>query len=67
MNITEFAESLERVAEIQRKAGWSERSIQLYANEQRATSLDDTGTPFSSILMIGAGLACDNSRFGVFK
>lgn len=61
MTKEEFEEQLISVAEIQRNAGWSEESIRLYAEEQRAFIGDDP----SGVLMIGAGLACDNSRFGV--
>lgn len=61
MTKEEFEKQLLSVAEIQRQAGWSENSIRLYAEEQRAINGDDP----SGVLMIGAGLACDNSRFGV--
>jgi len=64
MTKEEFELGLERVAQIQREAGWSDESIQLYADEQRFLSPDEA---LGCILMVGAGLACDNSRFGVYK
>lgn len=65
MTRIEFENQLLSVAEIQRKAGWHESGISLYADEQREISLDDNGDPFSCLLMVGAGLACNNSRFGI--
>lgn len=65
MTRIEFENQLISVAAIQRKAGWHENGISLYADEQREISLDDNGDPFSCILMVGAGLACNNSRFGI--
>lgn len=61
MTKEEYLAGLERAAEIQRAAGWSESSIQMYRNEHEAV----TGDSYSAILIVGAGLACDNSRFGV--
>lgn len=64
MTREQFESELLLVAEIQRKAGWSEYSIALYAQEQRDTTPDEA---LPCVLMIGAGLACNNSRFGVYK
>lgn len=61
MTPKEFEENLLQVAEIQRNAGWSELSIGLYAEEQRQTTLGS----LECVKLIGAGLACDNTRFGV--
>jgi len=61
MTPQQFEEELLKVAEIQRKAGWGEHSINLYAIEQREMNEGS----MESTLMIGAGLACDNTRFGV--
>lgn len=61
MTLSEFEDGLVKVAKIQADAGWSERSIELYADEMRAISL----CSLDAVLMVGAGLACDNSRFGV--
>ena len=60
MTPAEFEQALVRVAETQRKAGWPESAIMLYVLEQRATTPDP-----AAILVVGAGLAQDNSRFGV--
>lgn len=60
-----YEEQAARVAQIQREAGWSERSIELYANEQKATCCDENGNLYKGVLLLGAGLAQDNSRFGV--
>lgn len=62
MTSEEFEQALVRVAQIQRDAGWPESAIMLYAMEQRACTPDP-----SSILIVGAGLAQDNSRFGVYR
>lgn len=62
-----YQEQADKVAQIQREAGWSERSIELYAQEQKAICCDNFGNLLPGILMIGAGLAQDNSRFGVYK
>lgn len=61
MTKQEYEDGLRRAAEIQRKAGWSEDSIRSYADEHRAM----TGGCYGSILLVGAGLAQDNSRHGV--
>lgn len=63
MTREEFDYQLLVVADIQRRAGWSEHSISLYAKEQRDTTPDEA---LPCVLMIGAGLAQDNSRFGVY-
>lgn len=60
-----YQEEADKVAQIQREAGWSEESIKLYAQEQKVLCCDQDGNLFSSILMLGAGLSQDNSRFGV--
>lgn len=62
-----YEEEAEKVAKIQREAGWSELSIQLYAEEQKAICCDEDGNLYKSIVGLGAGLAQDNSRFGVYK
>lgn len=61
MTPEKFEQELLKVAAIQREAGWSDHSIRLYALEQRET----TKGSLECTLMIGAGLACDNTRFGV--
>ena len=61
MTKEEFEKGLEQAAKIQRAAGWSEYSIQMYRKEQEAI----TGDKYAGVLLVGAGLACDNSRFGV--
>lgn len=61
MTPEQFESELLKVANIQRDAGWSELSISLYAIEQREVAKGS----MECILMIGAGLACDNTRFGV--
>lgn len=63
MNKAEFERQLAAAGDVQRNAGWDERSIMLYAEEQRAV----TGDNYGCILLVGAGLAQDNSRFGVKK
>lgn len=62
-----YQEEADKVAQIQREAGWSEHSIYLYAQEQKALCCDENGQLKKGILGIGAGLAQDNSRFGVYK
>ena len=62
-----YEEEAEKVAKIQREAGWSELSIQLYAEEQKAICCDENGDLYKGIIALGAGLAQDNSRFGVYK
>ncbi|MBI6882463.1 hypothetical protein [Pseudomonas putida] len=61
MTKDQFEKDLVRVAEVQRKAGWSQNSIDLYAAEIRAINGDN----LNGLLAVGAGLACDNTRFGV--
>lgn len=63
MTPEDFEAQLVGVAQTQRKAGWSEESIRLYAEEQRAT----VGGCLEGVVAIGAGLACDNTRFGVLQ
>lgn len=63
MTPDEFEMQLAHVAYVQSKAGWSEESVASYAQEQR----DIWKGNYSGLLMIGAGLACDNTRHGVFK
>jgi hypothetical protein len=63
MTREEFKYQLLVVADIQRREGWSERSIGLYADEMWALTPDEC---LPCTLMIGAGLAQDNSRFGVY-
>ena len=60
MTKEEFEADLIKVANIQRNAGWSDYSINSYAEELRFICGDGAG-----ILMVGAGLAQDNSRHGV--
>jgi len=60
-----YAVQAAKVAQTQREAGWSERSIELYAREQKILCCDENGELCKGILFIGAGLAQDNSRFGV--
>jgi hypothetical protein len=60
MTKEEFEVDLIKVANIQRNAGWSDYSINSYAEEIRFIFGDGEG-----VLMIGAGLAQDNSRHGV--
>jgi hypothetical protein len=57
----EYEAGLLRAGEIQRAAGWSEESIASYAKEHR----EITGDGYDCILIVGAGLAQDNSRHGV--
>ena len=64
--MTRYEEQASKVAQIQREAGWSEESICLYAKEQKALCCDENGELYSGV-MLGAGLAQDNTRFGVFK
>ena len=63
MTRQEFEYQLLVVADIQRREGWSEKSIGLYAQEVRELTPDEC---LPCTLMIGAGLAQDNSRFGVY-
>jgi hypothetical protein len=60
MTKEEFEVDLIKVANIQRNAGWSDYSINSYAEEIRFIFGDGEG-----VLMIGAGLAQNNSRHGV--
>ncbi len=60
-----YQEQADKIAQTQREAGWSETSIGLYACEQRMLCCDEEGELHKGILFIGAGLAQDNSRFGV--
>lgn len=55
-----------RVAATQREAGWSEYSILMYAKEQKALCCDAEGKLVCRMIL-GAGLAQDNSRFGVYN
>jgi hypothetical protein len=64
MTPSEFEASLLEVADIQAKAGWSSCSIELYAAQMRESVGGDPES-LKTVLIIGAGLACDNSRFGV--
>lgn len=61
MTPQEFEADLIKVASIQREAGWSYFSIDSYAKEIREIFGDGQG-----ILMVGAGLAQDNTRHGVY-
>lgn len=61
MTPEEFEEGLIRVASIQREAGWSYFSIDSYAKELRAICGDGSG-----VAAVGAGLAQDNTRHGVY-
>lgn len=63
--MTKYEEQAARVAETQRKAGWSEHSIALYAAEQKARWCEN-GELLAGVTL-GAGLAQDNSRFGVIR
>lgn len=67
MSRISYAQEAEKVAKIQREAGWSEQSIAMYAEEQKILCCDDDGFLYPGVLMIGAGLAQHNERFGVFK
>lgn len=60
MDKEEYERQLKAAGNIQRKEGWSESSIMMYAMEHRAM----TGDNYDSIILVGAGLAQDNSRFG---
>lgn len=55
-----------RVAATQREAGWSEESIRLYAEEQKSLCCNEKGELVCRMIL-GAGLAQDNSRFGVYN
>lgn len=61
MSPEEFEIQLKRVAQIQRGAGWSEDSIRLYAEDRRAA----LGGHLDSVVLVCAGIGCDNTRFGV--
>lgn len=63
MTKDEYEAGLLRAGEIQREHGWSEESIASYAAEHRAM----TGDSYECILLVGAGLAQDNSRHGVAR
>lgn len=63
MTREEFEYQLLVVADIQRREGWSEKSIGLYAKEMRELAPDEC---LSCVLMVGAGLGQDNSGFGVY-
>lgn len=63
MTRDEFEAGILRAAEIQREAGWSEASIDSYAVEMRVL----TGDNYGCMLVVGAGLAQDNSRHGVVR
>lgn len=63
---TRYEQEAAKVAQIQREAGWSEERIRLYAEEQKMLCCDVNGELYSGVYL-GAGLACDNSRFGVIK
>lgn len=58
MTPVEFERQLTNAGNVQRDAGWSEESIRLYTEEMRLI-------PPGAVLMVCAGLACDNTRFGV--
>ncbi len=60
-----YQEEANKVANIQREAGWTEASIQAYADFQKAVTCDEEGFLLPGIVLLGAGLAQDNSRFGV--
>lgn len=62
--MTRWEEQAERVIQIQKNAGWSEESTRLYLEELKAIWCDENGE-LPSHISIGAGLAQDNSRFGV--
>lgn len=64
--MTRYEEQAARVAETQRNAGWSEESIDLYAKEQWEIWCKPYGDLPQGVTL-GAGLAQDNSRFGVYK
>lgn len=59
-----YQEEADKVAQIQREAGWGEYSIYLYAKEQKALCCDENGNLLKGILFLGAGLTQDNRRFG---
>lgn len=61
MTPQEYEDGLSRAADIQRKAGWSEASIASYAAEHR----EMTGDSYDCLLLVGAGLAQNNTRHGV--
>ena len=63
MNRDEFEKRLDWVAKVQRRNGWSEQSIKMYADELREWVTDEMFE--RDDWDIGAGLAQDNSRYGV--
>ncbi|QXN67351.1 hypothetical protein [Stenotrophomonas phage BUCT608] len=63
MTPEDYKEGLDRAAVFQRAVGWSEDSIRLY-REDHEKMTEAMGGP-QHLLMVGAGLAQDNSRFGV--
>lgn len=62
--MSRFEEQSAQVREIQKKAGWSEESTNMYLEELKKNYCDENGE-LPSYISIGAGLAQDNSRFGV--
>lgn len=65
MTQDEYEQGLKEAARTQRKAGWPESAIMMYAMDHRACT-DAMGGP-EHILVVGAGLAKDNSRYGVTR
>lgn len=63
MTPAEYEDGLKKAASIQRAAGWDESSIMLYAMDHRECTAAMGGP--ASIALVGAGLAQDNSRYGV--
>lgn len=63
MTLDEYESQLAKAGSIQRAAGWSDESIQSYAIEHQLM----TGGNYECIALVGAGLAQDNTRHGVFK
>ena len=62
--MSRWEEQAEQVRQIQQKAGWSEESTWLYLEELKEMYCDENGE-LPSYTSIGAGLAQNNSRFGV--
>lgn len=62
--MSRWEEQAEQVRQIQQKAGWSEESTRLYLEELKEMCCDENGE-LPPCISIGAGLAQDNSRFGV--
>ena len=62
--MSRWEEQTERVRQIQQKAGWSEESTRLYLEDLKERYCDENGE-LPPCISIGAGLAQDNSRFGV--